>query len=205
MKNEEIIVVEDNDTMRLGIVESLKRKGYKIIDFDNGNDALKKFEINPFSLAILDLKMEPLDGIAILAKMKNINPFTEILMISAYGTVDDAVKAMKLGAADFLTKPFSPDELRIRVKNILEKIERNKKIEALIEQNKLLSSELFSGFEEIIGNSNAIRKVFEIIDQIAGKESTVLIQGESGTGKELIARAIHKKSKRAENPFIKVN
>ncbi len=205
MRAEQIIVVEDNETMRLGIVESLRREGYNVIDFDNGVDALKKFELKHLPLAILDLKMEPIDGIAILERIKKINPSTEVLLISAYGTVEDAVKAMKLGAADFLTKPFSPDELRIRVKNIWEKIESNKKIESLIEQNRLLDSELFPGFEEIIGSSEAMKKVFGIIEQVAEKESTVLIQGESGTGKELIARAIHKKSKRSDSPFIKIN
>ena len=126
-------------------------------------------------------------------------------MISAYGTVEDAVKAMNLGAADFLTKPFSPEELRIRVRKILQKVLNDRRMENLIEQNKLLSEELFTGYDEIVGNSEAIRKVFSFIEQVANKESTILIQGESGTGKELIARAIHRKSNRADNPFIRVN
>lgn len=203
--SEQIIIVEDNDTMRLGIAESLRRDGYKVAAFENGPDALKDFLFKPFSLAILDLKMEPLSGIEVLQKMKEINPSTEVLMISAYGTVEDAVKAMQIGAADFLTKPFSPDELRIRVKNILKKIQNEKKIEELIEQNKLLNEELYTGYEEIVGNSAAIKEVFSLIEQVAQKDSTILIEGESGTGKELIARAIHRKSMRAAKPFIKIN
>ena len=203
MNNKEVLVVEDNDTMRLGISETLRREGYKVFAFDNGIDALKKFECSNIPLAILDLKMEPLSGMDILKKIKESNSSVEVLMISAYGTVEDAVKAMKLGAVDFLTKPFSPDELRIRIKNIWNKIESERRIEELLEQNKILNMEL--GYDEMIGNSSQIREVFSLIEQVAGKDSTVLIQGESGTGKELVARAIHKKSKRSEKAFIKVN
>ena len=205
MKAEEIIVVEDDETMRLGIVETLKREGYSVTDFENGEKALKELKFKNLALAIVDLRMEPVSGIEVLRKLKESNSRTEVLMISAYGTVNDAVNAMKLGATDFLTKPFSTEELRIRVKRILEKVQNERTIENLLEQNKLLNNELFFGFEEMIGNSEAIKKIFGIIEQVAEKDSTVLICGESGTGKELAARAIHKKSLRANNPFIKIN
>jgi DNA-binding NtrC family response regulator len=205
MKNGKIIVVEDNDTMRLGIEESLQPEGYLVKSFENGIDALKDIRFDFAALAIVDLKMDPMNGIEVLKKIKEINPKTEVLMISAYGTVDDAVKAMHLGAVDFLTKPFSPDELRIRVRKIWQKIQNEKKLEDLLEQNKILSDELYTGYDEIIGNSQAIKKVFSLIEQVADKDTTVLIHGESGTGKELIARAIHRKSKRSEYPFIKIN
>jgi len=205
MNNDGIIIIEDNSTMRLGIEETLRREGYNTISFDNGLSALNHFKKHPAELAIIDLKMEPMNGIEVLKKIKALNLQAEVLMISAYGTVDDAVKAMHLGAADFMTKPFSPDELRMRVKNIFEKISNSKKIETLVEQNKLLETELFEGFEEIIGKSSSMQKIFLLIDQISQTESTVLINGESGTGKELVARAIHSKSNRSENPFIKIN
>jgi DNA-binding NtrC family response regulator len=205
MKLEKILVVEDNETMRIGIEESLKREGYLLKSFENGIDALNDLQFESAALAIVDLKMDPMNGIEVLQKIKELNPKTEVLMISAYGTVEDAVKSMHLGAVDFLTKPFSPDELRIRVKKIWQKIQNEKKLEDLIEQNKILSDELFTGYDEIVGNSPAIKKVFSLIEQVADKGSTVLIHGESGTGKELVARAIHKKSKRCENPFIKIN
>ncbi len=205
MKSEKIIVVEDNDTMRLGIVDSLKSEGYSVTAFENGVDALKNFKSEQASLAIIDLKMEPLNGIEVLKQIKDINPETEVIMISAYGTIDDAVKAMQLGAVDFLTKPFSPGELRLKVKKIWDKFLNEKKIQNLIEQTKLLNEELFTGYEEIIGNSKEIKNVFSIIEQVANSESSILIQGESGTGKELVARAIHKRSSRCENAFIKIN
>ncbi|RPI72010.1 MAG: response regulator, partial [Ignavibacteriales bacterium] len=102
MMSEEIIIIEDNDSMRLGIADSLKREGYKVSTYENGIDALKKFQFAPAALAIVDLKMEPVNGIEVLTRLKEINPATEVLMISAFGTVEDAVNAMKIGAADFL-------------------------------------------------------------------------------------------------------
>jgi DNA-binding NtrC family response regulator len=200
-----IIVIEDNDTMRLGIKESLQREGYKIYTFDNGQDAIDSFKQIPSKLAIIDLKMEPMDGNQVLSKLKAISPTTEILMISAYGTVETAVNSMQKGASDFLTKPFSPDELRIRVNNLVQKIEREQKIENLIEYNRLLNEEMQTEFGEIIGESTVIKEIFTLINQVSMMDSTVLIQGESGTGKELVARAIHNKSNRADKPFIKIN
>lgn len=205
MNSNTIIVIEDNESMRIGIKESLSRQGYAVEVFDNGIDALRHGIIKKGKLAIIDLKMEPINGIETLKRLKAINPEIEVLMISAYGTIDDAVKAMQLGACDFMMKPFSPDELRMRVKNIWNSVEDKEKIIDLIEQNRILSEEINIGFEEIIGTSDKIKSVFELIEQVAEKDSTILIEGESGTGKELVARAIHKKSKRAAMPFIKIN
>lgn len=205
MNKYKIIVIEDNESMRIGIKESLSRHGYVIEDFENGIEALQHEAAKYSKLAIIDLKMEPIDGIETLKRLKVMNPEAEVLMISAYGKVDDAVKAMQLGACDFMMKPFSPDELRMRVKNILERMENKEKIDDLLEQNRILTEELDKGFENIIGTSEKIKKVFELIEQVAGKDSTILIEGESGTGKELVARAIHKKSLRANKPFIRIN
>ncbi len=203
--NDEILVIEDNETMRLGIVESLTRERFAVHQFDNGPEALKFFENRLPSLAIIDLKMEPMDGISILKKMKEMNSRVEVLMISAFGTVETAVNAMQLGAADFLTKPFSSEELLERVKKIFEKIKNRQRLEELLDQNYLLQSELDIGYGEIIGDSEKMKNIYQLIEKVAGKDSTVLIQGESGTGKELIAHAIHKRSNRAERPFIKIN
>jgi len=205
MNNEEIIIIEDNETMRLGMVESLHREGYHVKDYANGVDALTAFKEKRVSLIITDLKMEPLDGMEVLRQVKEIHPHTEVLIVSAYGSIDTAVQAIQRGAADFLTKPFSPEELRIRVKSIMSKIQHRQELENLMEQNRILNEELALQYEDMVGTSQAMKEVFALIQQVADKDSSVLIQGESGTGKELIARAIHRNSKRAEKSFIKIN
>ncbi len=205
MKHFEIMIVEDNSSMRLGMAESLRREGFTIHEFDNGNDALTFFEKRPVSLVLADLKMEPVNGIEILKRTKALQASTEVIMVSAFGTVETAVEAMQLGAADFLTKPFSADELRIRVKKIIEKIQQSSDLADLKEENKILHDELFSHYEEILGHSPAMYQIFEIIERIAKEDTTVLIEGESGTGKELVARAIHRQSARHGASFIKVN
>ena len=205
MTGEKIFVIEDNDTMRLGIVETLRRDGHKVFEFENGPAAIKESLLRSPTIAVIDLKMEPMNGIDVLAKLKETNPKIEALMISAYGTVDDAVKAMKLGAYDFMSKPFSPEELRMRINKLCRKISDDRQLENIIEQNRYLKEEYFSGSEEIVGNSDIMKNIFILVNQVAGKGSAVLIQGESGTGKELIAKAIHKKSVRSENAFIKIN
>ena len=107
LMEKKILVIDDNETMREGICESLKREGYSVLSFDNGIEAVETYKINRASLAIVDLKMEPIDGLETLKRLKEVNPELESIMISAYGTVNSAVEAMKLGASDFLTKPFS--------------------------------------------------------------------------------------------------
>ncbi len=200
-----ICVVEDNDTMRLGISETLQRDGFTVSAYASGQEALDFLRQRPVPLVITDLRMKPLDGLELLKKVKQTHPETEVLLISAYGTVQDAVTAMQLGAADFLTKPFSPDELRVRVRKIAEKIENARMLDQLKEHNRYLEQEISGEYDMLVGQSEAMRRVLELIDRVAGQDSTVLIQGESGTGKELAARAIHNKSPRRRNPFIKVN
>lgn len=200
-----ILVVEDNDTMRLGIIESLKRENYEVFSFSNGPDALDFLKSNSVDLAILDLKMEPISGMELLSIIKKDYYKIDVLIISAYGNVQTAVDAIKNGAADFLTKPFSPDELRIRVKKISNEKLKEEKIHNLIEQNEYLQNELFSQQNELVGNSESFANILKLVDQVAKKESPILLSGESGTGKELVAQLIHNKSLRADKSFIKVN
>jgi DNA-binding NtrC family response regulator len=205
MKPITIMIVEDNDTMRLGMAESLRREKYIVQEYPNGREALVNLNIVRPQLIITDLKMEPIDGLMLLKQVKSLNSSTEVLMISAYGTIDIAVQAMQEGASDFLTKPFSSEELRIRVKKIVEKIQEKEKREFLEAENQFLQDLVNRPYDEIIGQSAEMQIVFSIIERVAAQDSTVLIEGESGTGKELVARAIHRKSQRTGKPFIKVN
>ncbi|GAB4373939.1 MAG: sigma-54 dependent transcriptional regulator [Calditrichia bacterium] len=205
MKAYTIFIVEDNETMRLGIRDTLKNRGYQVFEFDNGVEALDNLRRIRPHLVISDLKMEPMDGIELLQQVKEISPESEVLMISAYGTVEIAVKSMQLGAADFLTKPFSSEELGIRVAKIVEKIEKQRVFDQLKATSDLLQSDIASRYEDIIGQSPAMQQLYQMIEKVAAETSSVLIEGESGTGKELVARAIHRKSPRAEKPFIPVN
>lgn len=200
-----IIIVDDNDTMRLGMAESLRREGFKTVEFTNGPEAIEHLKENRADLLITDLRMQPINGIELLEEVKKTNPLIEALLVSAYGTVDDAVKAMHLGAADFLTKPFSPEELRARVNKIIQKIEKENLISQLKDQNAYLKEEITNQYDDMIGSTSVMREIFKLIDTIAKEDSSVLIEGESGTGKELVAHAIHRKSNRMDQPFIRIN
>ncbi len=205
MDENKIIIIEDNETMRLGMADSMRREGFSIAEFENGADALEYYKKNPVDIVISDLKMSPVDGLKVLKGVKKENPKAEVLMVSAFGTVETAVNAIKLGASDFLTKPFSPEELRMRVNKLKENIIQKNKIEQLTETNRTLQNDLSGKYENIISKSTLMNSLFQLIEKVAGEDSGVLVQGESGTGKELIAREIYLKSKRNEKPYIKVN
>ncbi len=205
MNSKKIIIVEDNETMRLAMSETLRREGYEIIDFEEAQKALAYFKTTPAPLVISDLRMDKMDGIELLQKIKEEQNQTEFIIVSAYGTVETAVKAMHLGAADFITKPFSNEELRIRVRKVFDQLLRNEELEKLQEHNLYLNEELSRAYPEIIGQSQIMQDLFQMIDKVAAGESTIIIEGESGTGKELVARAIHRRSKRAGKPFVRVN
>ena len=200
-----ILVVEDNNTMRLGITDTLSKIGHTVFPFSNGPDALAFLENNKIDIAIVDIKMEPMDGFEVLSNIKTNYTNIDVLIISAYGNVKTAVDAIKAGATDFLTKPFSTDELRIRVNSIIEIRSKENKIHELLAHNEFLNEELYSSQNELVGNSRIFKSLIKMINQIASNQSSILIEGESGTGKELIAQLIHKKSNRADKPFIKVN
>ncbi len=200
MDKKTILVVEDDPTVGESIRVLLKKRGYEIILASNGKEALQLFRQEMADLVITDLVMPKMDGIELLEAVKRVRPETEVIVISAQGTIEKAVTAMKLGAFDFIEKPINPKVISLVVERALEK-------QTLILQNRDLRSRLEDKFhfKNIIGRSTQMVKIFELIRHIAPYDSSVLIIGESGTGKELIANAIHYNSPRASMPFIKVS
>ena len=200
MDKKVILVVEDDLKVGESLRLLLKKRGYEILLATNGKEALSRFGEETVDLVITDLVMPKMDGIELLEAVKNLKPETEVIVISAQGTIEKAVQAMKLGAFDFIEKPINPRVITLVVERALEK-------QTLILQNRDLRSQLEDKFhfKNIIGKSEKMVKIFELIDHIAAYDSSVLIIGESGTGKELIANAIHYHSPRALMPFVKVS
>jgi two-component system response regulator PilR (NtrC family) len=178
----------------------LKKAGFDAICAENGEAALEKLNKDSFDLVISDIKMPGISGIELLKKIKALNAEVPVIMITAYASANDAVEAMKLGAEDYITKPFNIDELSIIV-------ERSIYRRSIERENIQLKSRLTEKekFENIVGNNHKMLKIYDLIDTISQTDSTVLVSGESGTGKELIAKAIHNKSERAGNEFISIN
>ena len=195
-----ILIVEDDPTVGGSLQHLFKKKGYEILLASNGKEALPLFRKGNVDLVITDVVMPKMDGLELLEAIKSLRPETEVIVISAQGTIEKAVQAMKSGAFDFIEKPINPRVISLLVERALEK-------QTLVLQNRDLRSRLEEKFhsKNIIGRSEKMVKIFELIDHIAPYDSSVLIIGESGTGKELIANSIHYRSPRAPMPFIKVS
>lgn len=204
-----ILIVDDHDSMREGLELHLRRRGHRTLSATGGQAGIDLIEETPVDLVITDLKMSHVDGMTVLRRVKEIAPETEVLVITGYGTIETAVEAMKLGAADFITKPFSPEEFGVKVERLLtdreEKSRLRKENMALRVENAALRDEGETRYGEIVGDSLAMRNVFRWIERVSRSDSTVMIYGESGTGKELVARAVHAGSRRNSDPFIRVN
>ncbi len=195
-----ILVVDDEPNIRKMLMRVLSSEGFTVKEAVNGLEALKKIEEENNSLVLLDLKMPGLNGIETLEKIREYDKDLPVIMMSAYGSIPEAVEAMKKGAIDYLIKPFDIEELKIIVERAIQQYEL--KVENIYYREE---EEKRFNFEEIIGKSKAINGVLEMIKNVSSTPATVLITGESGTGKELIARAIHKNSLRRESPFVVVN
>ncbi len=195
-----ILVVDDEPSMRTTLSILLKREGYQVSQAGDGIEALKMLKPGQYDMILTDLKMEGVDGMELLRRVKAADPQTEVLIFTAYGTVTSAVEAMKLGAYDYIGKPFDEEELLLKVARALEH-------KALMREVQDLRAELRGqqGMDEIIAVSKEMKEVLATVEQVAPAEATVLIEGESGTGKELVARAIHRGSPRRDRPFIPIN
>jgi two-component system response regulator HydG len=202
-----ILVIDDNETIREGVATVVAKMGHKVYVAENGKKGLKVYKSRQIDFVISDLKMEGMDGIEVLKAVIEQDPDMVVMIITAFGTVDTAVEAMKMGAFDFITKPFSPDVLRAKVDQALEVAKIRKEKVRLEEENLILRAETHgeNNFSNIVGSSGSMEKVFDVIRKVAQSDSSVLISGESGTGKELVAKALHDQSRRKDKAFIKVN
>ncbi|MFH1386753.1 MAG: sigma-54 dependent transcriptional regulator [bacterium] len=195
-----LILAIDDEADVLETYRSILTKKYEVLTATSGQKGLELLKDNPVALILLDMKMPKMDGLETLKAIKAADPNLEVIMITATKDVVSAVEAMKLGALDYLTKPFDVKELMVVIEKGLER-------QALVKENVYLKTTLkeTTGYSNLIGNSPAMKKLFQAIERIAPTDSTVLINGESGTGKELVAHAIHNNSKRASKPFVAVN
>lgn len=198
--NQKILVIDDDTSLRRVLEYNLQEEGYEVQSASSGEEGLYWFGQSRPDLVITDMKMSGMDGLMLLKSIKERSPEALVIMITAFGTVDIAVEAMKSGAYDYITKPFNRDELKLTVKKALQ-------FSGLAEENKRLKCEISdkADFRTIVGASKEMEKVFEMIRKVADTEASVLITGESGTGKELVARSIHTNSSRREAPFIAIN
>ena len=195
-----ILIIDDDTSLRRVLEYNLQEAGYQVVAAASGEEGLRLFTEETPALVITDMKMPGMDGLQVLKAVKERSPETLVMIITAFGTVDIAVEAMKLGAYDYITKPFNRDELRLTVGKALQ-------FTGLAAENKRLKDQLAdkSDFRTIVGASRQMERVFDIVRKVADSEAAVLITGESGTGKELVARSIHAHSGRRDAPFVAIN
>jgi two-component system NtrC family response regulator len=195
-----ILVVDDEEPQRTALAGFLRKKGYRVLEAGLGSLAVKLAETEPLDLVLSDYKMPDMDGIRVLEEVKKINPEIDVVIMTAYGTIESAIEAMKAGAADYLTKPVSLDHLELLVEKALQRrrlVSENRELKRLLQEK--------FRFEGIVSSSPQMDEVLNTAARAAPSQATVLIRGESGTGKELVARAIHYASPRREGPFVAVN
>jgi two-component system response regulator PilR (NtrC family) len=195
-----VLVVDDEQSMRELLAIMLRQAGYDVAVAEGGEAAVETLKTESFDLVVTDLRMRKVDGLAVLKAAKEFSPRTAVLVVTAFASTETAVEAMKLGAYDYVTKPFKLDELKLTVSNALER-------RRLQDENQALKRQLRRerGFENFVGRSPKMLDVFETIRKTADSGSTVMITGESGTGKELVAQALHWESSRRTGPFVSVN
>src|SRR5665647_479019 len=192
-----ILIIDDEKAIRKTLTEILGYEGYKIDEASDGEEGLKKFKEKDYDLVLCDIKMPKLDGIEFLEKAKEINHEVPIIIISGHGNIETAVEAVKKGAYDYISKPPDLNRMLITLRNAMDK-------NSLVAETKVLKRKV-SKVQEIVGESNPIKKIKDTIDKIAPTEARVLVTGDNGVGKELVARWIHEKSNRSHGPMVEVN
>jgi DNA-binding NtrC family response regulator len=197
---ERILVVDDEPNMQGLFKKVLGKEGYDVVTVFSGEEAVKKLETEWFDLLISDLKMPGMNGLDLLKKVKHLTPTLPCIMLTAHGTIDSAVAAMKEGANDYLTKPVNIDEIKLVVRKVLENYRLVREVEHL--RGKM---GLESGSRTIIGRSKPMKDLYRLLERVANSHTTILIYGESGTGKELVARSIHQQSPRRDRPFVTID
>ena len=197
MRSNSVLIIDDERNIRRSLEMILESEGYKVTCAASGEEALDALQDNDFQAALLDIFMPGINGIDTLKQMKEQRPDLAVIVISGHGTVQDAVRATRFGAYDFLEKPLSREKVLLALTHAIESV-------GLTQENRTLKRRI-EGSYEMVGESDALKCIHQQIDRVAPSNGRVLILGESGTGKELIARAIHKNSKRSRGPFIKVN
>src|SRR5580698_372679 len=204
-----ILIIDDNETMREGLGATVRRMGHEALLAASGDEGLKQLAPGrpAVDFVITDLKMDGVGGLEVVRAVLERDPECPVMIVTAFGTVETAVEAMRLGAFDFLQKPFAPEVVRLKVARALElRAERHARERAEAESAALRAdAALPYRFSEIVGQTPAMRALFQTIEKVAPTDASVYIHGESGTGKELVARAIHARSKRSQGPFVKVN
>jgi DNA-binding NtrC family response regulator len=195
-----VLIVEDEDLMRELLCKILERENYRIFQASSAEEALKLLQDHAIDLVLTDLRLKGMNGLQLLTEARALDPEIVVIVMTAYASVETAVEAMRKGAYDYITKPFINDEIRVMLRRAL--TQRH-----LSRENRHLKRELRERyrFENIVGNSEAMEKVYRLIEKVSAISTNVLIYGETGTGKELVARAIHYNSERAERPFVALN
>src|SRR5688572_26339568 len=195
-----ILIADDHDSLRRGMAQAIAEAGHDVEEAPNGNNAIEKLHEGFFDVVVSDLKMGGSTGLEVLKTAKTLHPSSAIILMTAFGSVNTAVEAMKIGAFDYVQKPFEIEEMEVKIEKALEV----RRLKHELEYLRGTQQENYD-FDRIVGSSSALGKVLDVVKKVAKSNTTVLIRGETGTGKELIAGAIHHNSLRTSRNFVKVN
>jgi DNA-binding NtrC family response regulator len=195
-----ILIADDHDALRRGLVRGLTEGGHDVEEASNGNAAIERLHDSYFDVVLSDLKMGGSDGLDVLRTARALHPTTSVILMTAFGSVNTAVEAMKIGAFDYVQKPFEIEEMEVKIAKALE----HKRLKNELDYLRGAQQDIYD-FDKIVGSSPALQRVLDIVKKVAKSNTTVLIHGETGTGKELIAGAIHHNSLRNARNFVKVN